>query len=59
MPSRPKNLSLRELEALARTLLSVLLALFAAGVAGKEAFHLQLLAQFNIEFQQRAGNSHL
>src|SRR5262249_26952683 len=55
----PETLSFRELEAFTRSLLSILLALFTAGVAGKEAFHFQLLAQFHVELQQRAGNAHL
>ena len=38
------SLSLAELEALAGALLPVLLALFAAGIAGKKAFRFQLFA---------------
>lgn len=53
------RLPLAELEAFTGTLLSVLLAFFGAGVAGEEALALQLLAQFNVELQQGAGNAHL
>src|SRR4051812_31351142 len=50
-----KSLALRELEACASTLLSVLLALFTACVAFQEASRLQLLAQIAIELEQCAG----
>src|SRR3954449_8242799 len=52
-------LALRELEALARTLLSVLLTFLAACIAGEEPFSFQSFAQFNVELEQRAGNAHL
>src|SRR3954471_4933463 len=48
-PETPSALALRELEALARTLLSVLLAFFAASIAGEEPFSFQSFAQFGIE----------
>ena len=54
-----RSSSLRELEPLSRTLLSVLLALFAAGVAADESFGLQLLAQLRVELHQRASNTEL
>ena len=54
-----KTLALRELEAFTSALLSILFALFTAGIAGKEAFHLKALAQLNVELQQGAGNTHL
>src|SRR5262249_12662507 len=41
MPSCSKNLALGELEPLARSLLSILLALFAACIAGKKTFRFQ------------------
>src|SRR5512140_793546 len=44
-----EKLSFGELEPLAGSLLSILFALFAACIAGKEAFSLELLAQFNVE----------
>src|SRR5262249_46295704 len=53
------RLPLAELEALACPLLSVLLAFLAASIAGKEAGHLQLLAELNVELQQGAGDAHL
>jgi hypothetical protein len=59
MPSLCENLALGELEALASAFLSVLLALFGAGVTGKEALDFEALAQFHVEFQQGAGNTHL
>src|SRR5579872_403440 len=52
------TLALTKLEAFARALLSVLLALLAAGIAGEKAFRLQFLAQFYVELEQRAGNAH-
>src|SRR6185312_2263589 len=55
----PWNLPLAELEALACSLLSVLLALFTASIAGEEAFNLQLLTQLHVKLQQGAGNAHL
>src|SRR5262249_12903718 len=54
-----ESLAFAELEPLACTLLSILLALFSASVTGEEAFDLELLAQFEVELQQRAGNAHL
>jgi hypothetical protein len=59
LPNVNSELALAELEALACALLSVLLAFLGAGVAGEEALALQLLAQFNVELQQGAGNAHL
>src|SRR5690242_16244665 len=53
------DLPLRELEALSCSLLSVLLALFAARIAREQTFTLQLLAQLDVELQQCAGNAHL
>src|SRR4051794_6303493 len=53
------KLSFRELEALTRTLLTVLLAFLAASIAGEESLSLQSFAQFNVELEQRAGNAHL
>jgi len=59
MPVPPNSgLALAELEALAGAFLSVLLTLFAAGIAGEHAFRLELLAQFKIEDEQCAGNTH-
>src|SRR5215472_3430706 len=52
-----KQLPLAELEALARTLLSVLLAFLAAGVARKHAFALQFRAQLGVELEQSAGDA--
>ena len=49
--SSQSRLSLAELEAFAGSLLSILFALFAASIAGKEAFGFQLLAQFNVELK--------
>src|SRR5262249_14168656 len=54
-----ESLPLAELEALTCSLLSILLTLFSASIAGEEAFHLQLFAQFDVELKQRAGNAHL
>src|SRR5690242_18726317 len=50
------ELPLAVLEALARTLLSVLLTLFAARVAADQSFRLQLFAQLHVELHQRASN---
>src|SRR5580704_9945854 len=54
-----ENLPLRELEALAGTLLPVLLALFAARIPADHALSLQLLPQFGIELHQRTGDAKL
>lgn len=49
-------LALGELEALASALLSVLLALLGARVAGQKASLLELLAQFAVELTERPGD---
>jgi len=49
-----KELALRELEAFASALLSVLLALMLAGIPSEHSQFLQLGAQLNVELQQRA-----
>src|SRR5580704_4675780 len=54
-----KKLALGELEALARALLSILLALMLARVAPHHAEFLQLGAQLNVELQQRPRDSQL
>src|SRR5262249_44879353 len=59
MPSCGKTLALGKLEPLAGAFLPILLALFAAGIAGKKTFDLKFLAQFSVELQQRAGNAQL
>src|SRR5271166_2867017 len=51
------NLPLAELESLPRALLSILLALFRAGIASYHAFRLQLLAQLCVKQHERACNS--
>src|SRR5215831_1494765 len=53
----PISLAFAELEALARALLPVLLALLDARVARQEAFLLQLRPQFEVVFDQRAGDA--
>src|SRR5208283_995448 len=52
-------LPLRELEASACALLSVLLAFLAARVAGDESLGLERLAQLRVELHQRARNTQL
>src|SRR5208282_6875570 len=52
-----KFLPLRELEALACALLAVLFAFFGARVTSYHALALKLLAQFGIEFHERAGDA--
>src|SRR5262249_5107824 len=51
MPSCGKTLALGKLEPLAGAFLPILLALFAAGIAGKKTFDLKFLAQFSVELQ--------
>src|SRR5215471_7685448 len=51
------GLSLAELEAAPRALLSVLLALLHAGVPGQESRLLELLAQLDVELAQRPGDA--
>jgi hypothetical protein len=62
MPTHPghnrgKKLALGELEALAGTFLSVLLALMFAGIARQKAGLLQRAAQFRIKSHQRTGDT--
>src|SRR6266540_3808112 len=52
-----KKLAFRELEALTRALLTVLLTLFGAGVAREQSGPLELLAQLGVEFEQRARDA--
>src|ERR1035438_1913359 len=52
-------LALAELESCASALLTVLLALLHARVAGQQAFGLEHLAQFRVELNQRACNAEL
>src|SRR4051794_29494456 len=54
-----RKLPLAELEALPCALLSVLLALFTAGVAADHSLGLELFAQFDIELHQSARNAKL
>src|ERR1700730_13471319 len=56
-PRTGKTLPLGILEALARALLSVLLAFLGAGVTADHAFRLELLAQFDVEQHQSAGDA--
>src|ERR1022692_3449065 len=56
-PPQGKGLTFRELEALARTLLTVLLALVNARIAGQETFLLKKLSQLNIVFQQSPSHA--
>src|SRR6266850_387480 len=51
------SLSFRELEALARTLLSVLLAFFDSRIACYQSGLFQGRPQIGIEFKQRPGNA--
>src|SRR3954454_24430240 len=53
----PPRLSLAELEAFARSLLTVLLAFLDPRVAGQEARLLQPLPQFDVELDQRPGDA--
>src|SRR5829696_4164475 len=53
----PPRLSLAELEAFARSLLPVLLAFLDARVAGQEPRLLQPLPEFDVELDQRPGDS--
>src|SRR5690349_9536050 len=55
---RPKSLTLRELEALARALLAVLLAFLHARIARQESVFPQCRPQFGVEPRDRAGESH-
>jgi hypothetical protein len=55
--SQIKELSLRELEALARALLTVLLALFDARIAGHQTGVLERGAKIVVVFEQRARNA--
>ena len=57
--TKARSLALGELEALAGALLTVLLTLLDASVAGQQAISLQGLAQFSIELKQGAGNAEL
>src|SRR4029077_14461204 len=58
--SRPQAaLPLAELEALSRTLLSILLTLFAARITGDHTLSLQLLSQLRILLHQRARQTQL
>src|SRR5918912_3031836 len=50
------SLAFRELEALVRALLPVLLALFVAGVAGNQPGLLERAPQVGVEFDERACN---
>lgn len=50
-------LSLRELEALASALLTVLLAFFGAWVSADETSFLELAAQIAVELYESAGNA--
>src|SRR6202047_4609557 len=52
-------LALGELEACTCTLLTVLLALLTARIAGNEAFRLERLAELRVEFHQGAGDAQL
>src|SRR5215471_19774165 len=54
---RPLKLAFRELEALTRALLTVLLTLFGAGVTREQSGLLELLAQLGVEFEQRARDA--
>jgi hypothetical protein len=56
-PNSEVLLSLRELEALARALLAIFLALFDAGIARDQTRLLQHRTKVSIEFHQRAGNA--
>ena len=56
-PNSEILLSFRELEALARALLSILLAFFDAGIARDQARLLQRRTKVSIEFHQRAGDA--
>src|SRR5450631_1697182 len=58
-PVSPKRLALRELEACACALLTVLLALLDASVASDQAIGLERLAKFNVEYHQGAGDAQL
>src|SRR6266576_2223970 len=51
------ELSFRELEALARALLSVLLALFDSRITGNQSRMLQRWPQVGIVFEQRASDA--
>src|SRR5258706_14165462 len=55
--AKPKILPLAALEALARTLLSVLLTLFGARIARNHALGLQLGAEFRVEQHERSRNA--
>src|SRR5258708_31187647 len=57
--TRYSVLSLRELEALSRALLSVLLPFLAARVTSDQALGLQLAAQFRVKLHQRPRNPEL
>src|SRR3569833_630175 len=59
MADSRKRLTLAELESLACALLTVLLALLDASVAGQQAFGLERLPQLRIELDQCTGNAHL
>src|SRR5580693_7378990 len=52
-----ERLAFAELEASACALLTVLLALFTARVAGNEAFCLERLAELGVEYHESAGDA--
>ena len=54
-PVSPKRLALRELEASACALLTVLLALLDASVAGHQAIGLERLAKLDVELPSGRG----
>src|SRR5262245_44925185 len=53
----PKRLAFRELQALSRALLTVLLTLFGARVAREQSGPLELLPQLGVELDQRARDA--
>ena len=55
-PLKTPKLSLRELEALASTLLAVLLAFLGSRVASQKTSALESLAQFGVEFAKRSSD---
>jgi hypothetical protein len=59
VPCHSKRLALTELEAFARALLAVLLALFDARITSEQTFCLQCLAQLWVELDEGARHAHL